>query len=887
VSDNPLKTPPQAIASQGLSAIRRYLDELDRNDGAVSKQLKVVLVGDGGAGKTSFRNALAGRPNPRQHEDDSPIHLDLERINLQGLDLSLYDLGGKASDAVGQGMFFTPTALYVFIVAADQANEDTFVAAVLYHFAMIQSLVPHAVVQFVLSKIDLLKDRKVVDAKRAWLRLRVMDALESWRRVARERSFAPLRVEERVLALSVDRPRTVEAACDAIVELTKRNPPLFPSVGQLVPMSFVQVWKFLGAIAEHGDDTRAVSALRAGCARMLWSLDDKRCSADGTYRSRDELEALWNQYQEEVPANETSWVDDARRNLMSTLEAFWSSDGNERRHNQERQLETSSSVFGDALGLHETQGWILMYCGLVYLQPSFVADLVRALVAHTSSVQETGDVFSNIAAYLPPSFIADFTRPRFAHATAVHDVYSNDTVKAIHEAKFYGADFVRCQEELVHFVRHGVLSRRVVRVLWNKLSLDECHYNNALLMLGKSGVISCFLKDDGEDETWRAVVPSRLPRQPEVGVWPPPEANQSEHRLVVEFPAGCPPGIPERFAAFAHRLGVTQRAWRVGAVVRNKPPSSPNYRVLAGVLHPNETGSENRLVFVVRTGSENRMFAWELLRSPVGFLQRLKSELLLGLDYAFGFECPHCRRLIVWDCQGRLVCGFCHKGEVVAEALDPAESTPSDPLVSTIDEIGKALENGETADICPDITHTALRVARMLAMQGLGEGQRAHGCMIIVANVLELLKPSARPGAPPGDKSNKRQIRTGFGRFPKMSDFRQLDIKIQECIDNDTAKRVLCSACKEDGAIVVDGVSAQLCCGSFFVFDTRYGNTEGGSKNQAGSSIAMQAGGCYVIVASEDVCVHSGIEPKAGACLKIYDRTNKVKKVPVVDASDA
>jgi len=34
------------------------------------------------------------------------------------------------------------------------------------------------------------------------------------------------------------------------------------------------------------------------------------------------------------------------------------------------------------------------------------------------------------------------------------------------------------------------------------------------------------------------------------------------------------------------------------------------------------------------------------------------------------------------------------------------------------------------------------------------------------------------------------------------------------------------------------------------------------------------------------VCVHSGVAPKADACLKVYDRTNEVTLVPVLERSD-
>ena len=185
----------------------------------------------------------------------------------------------------------------------------------------------------------------------------------------------------------------------------------------------------------------------------------------------------------------------------------------------------------------------------------------------------------------------------------VDDVSSRETLDAITKAGFHDNEvLLSTRTDTVPAPR--VLSRRVVHVLWDTLSLAKEHYDNALLMLGNAGVVSVFLKEDGENESWVAVVPSRLPSEPDDGAWPPLGVGRvSEYQLVITFPSGCPPGVAERFAAFAHRFGVTEQAWRVGAVVRNK---SPRYRLLAGVLNPNVRLSiESRLVFTVRTGREN------------------------------------------------------------------------------------------------------------------------------------------------------------------------------------------------------------------------------------------------------------------------------------------
>ena len=326
---NPLKTPPIEVANQGIDAILRYLGEVAEG-AALSMLLKAVLVGDGGAGKTSLRNALACRPNPRQNPDDRTIYLDQELVDMLGLKLSLYDLGGQPRYAMVQGAFFTKSALYIIVVAADRMNKESLYAAVIRHLSSLQPLVPNAVVQLVVSKIDLLENEIDIELTCQWLYEKVTTTLERWESIANNgnRAFVPLRVEFRVLPVSVDNLVTVEEAREAIVELaTSRDPPLFPNVGQTVPSTWVEVWRCLGAVAEHGDDDAALDALLAGEARILGDLGENEVSPKGAYRPRSELQALWDQYRREK-------VSDAR-----------------------------SSTFDDALNLLQAQGWVLADLG--------------------------------------------------------------------------------------------------------------------------------------------------------------------------------------------------------------------------------------------------------------------------------------------------------------------------------------------------------------------------------------------------------------------------------------------------------------------------------------------------------------------------------------------
>jgi Leucine-rich repeat (LRR) protein len=59
LSENPLESPPPEIAKRGIEAIRSYFKSLEVERRALN-EVKVLLVGDGGAGKTSLVKQLLG-----------------------------------------------------------------------------------------------------------------------------------------------------------------------------------------------------------------------------------------------------------------------------------------------------------------------------------------------------------------------------------------------------------------------------------------------------------------------------------------------------------------------------------------------------------------------------------------------------------------------------------------------------------------------------------------------------------------------------------------------------------------------------------------------------------------------------------------------------------
>ena len=322
-------------------------------------------------------------------------------------------------------------------------------------------------------------------------------------------------------------------------------------------------------------------------------------------------------------------------------------------------------------------------------------------------------------------------------------------------------------------------------MLWHRLPIDEAHYDDALRLLGNSGVVVCLSKQDGVSASRIAVVPNRLPSACDNGSWPPFDDDETEYKLVAEFPLGCPPGIAERFAANAHRFGVTQRAWRVGAVVCN---TKAGYRVLAGVLKPTENAGERRLIFAVLTQSANQDKAWELLRGARSFLHREQAERFVGLEFAIGFECknPKCRELIVWNCGGSLVCDCC--GSCVVEAAAPEVTTRPELSHGAAMDIPKALENAQLTHIRPVVISDALKLARMIATTCFGEKQRADGFTLIICDSNILLTPGECREI---DSAGLLQSRTKYGYFRNDLDYRRFEVSIEECLCDPEKRRLI------------------------------------------------------------------------------------------------
>jgi len=126
VKDCPLTNPPPEIAAQGNEAILNYFAE--RAKGGVDHlyEAKMLILGEGGAGKTSLVRRLyqPGKPLPTEKETTRGIAIhkhEFQMPNGRTFRLNVWDFGGQEIYHATHQFFLTHRSLYVLV---DDTKKD-------------------------------------------------------------------------------------------------------------------------------------------------------------------------------------------------------------------------------------------------------------------------------------------------------------------------------------------------------------------------------------------------------------------------------------------------------------------------------------------------------------------------------------------------------------------------------------------------------------------------------------------------------------------------------------------------------------------------------------------------------------------------------------------
>jgi hypothetical protein len=114
---NPLTCPPREIAEQGIEAIREYFTIMQQAEQPLN-EVKVLLVGDGAAGKTSLIKQLLGEAFDQHEETTHGISIRGWEVeaNKQKIRVNLWDFGGQEIMHATHQFFLSKRSLYVLVL---------------------------------------------------------------------------------------------------------------------------------------------------------------------------------------------------------------------------------------------------------------------------------------------------------------------------------------------------------------------------------------------------------------------------------------------------------------------------------------------------------------------------------------------------------------------------------------------------------------------------------------------------------------------------------------------------------------------------------------------------------------------------------------------------
>jgi len=133
IAENPVENPPPEIASQGPAAIRDYFRSLKGEELRPLNEVKVLLVGSGGAGKTSLLKRLGNRDfDPNESKTHGigihTIAIEIDKTADMGhnsplIQAHFWDFGGQEVMHASHQFFLSKRSLYILVV--DSREEQT------------------------------------------------------------------------------------------------------------------------------------------------------------------------------------------------------------------------------------------------------------------------------------------------------------------------------------------------------------------------------------------------------------------------------------------------------------------------------------------------------------------------------------------------------------------------------------------------------------------------------------------------------------------------------------------------------------------------------------------------------------------------------------------
>jgi len=121
VENNPIENVPGIFLKQNNSAIRDYLKSLEGGSRPIN-EIKVILLGEGAAGKTSFFKYLNGEKFDPNQGQTHGINI-AECIQELGVKMKIWDFGGQDIMHHTHQLFLTQNSVYILLINAREKTD--------------------------------------------------------------------------------------------------------------------------------------------------------------------------------------------------------------------------------------------------------------------------------------------------------------------------------------------------------------------------------------------------------------------------------------------------------------------------------------------------------------------------------------------------------------------------------------------------------------------------------------------------------------------------------------------------------------------------------------------------------------------------------------------
>jgi Leucine-rich repeat (LRR) protein len=127
LNGNPIETPPPEVLTRGVVAIKDYLKQLKAEGEDYLYEAKLLILGEGGAGKTTLARKIEN-PKYQLQEEDSTKGIEIIPWRFPMNDgevfrVNIWDFGGQEIYHATHQFFLTRRSLYALV--ADTRKEDT------------------------------------------------------------------------------------------------------------------------------------------------------------------------------------------------------------------------------------------------------------------------------------------------------------------------------------------------------------------------------------------------------------------------------------------------------------------------------------------------------------------------------------------------------------------------------------------------------------------------------------------------------------------------------------------------------------------------------------------------------------------------------------------